>query len=835
MTDDFKTKEQLLEELAEGEHHFRSLFENMREGVAHCRMLFDESGNPDDFVYLDVNGAFERLTGLGDVVGKRISELIPGVRVSHPGVFEIYGRVARTGRPESFEGELKPLGIWLSVSVYSNEKDHFVAVFENITERRRAEEELESYRHRLEELVEEKTREIIATNEKLKAEIAERRQAEEALRESEERWQFALEGAGEGVWDWNARTNEVFFSRRWKEMLGYAEDEIGSSIDEWDARIHPEDKEHCHAELKRHFTGQSAFYQNEHRLLCKDGSYKWILDRGKVIQWSDEGKPLRVIGTHADVTERKRLEAALRNSKERLDLALRATQEAVWDWDLSTDTMYYSPQWWNMVGYGENEMEPCSDLWRRLAHPEDLERADRIVGEAIAGGTSFEAETRLLHKAGHYVPIHTRGSVLREPGGKAARLAGTNSDLTERKRIEEERRQWERQGQQVRKAESLNRMAGAIAHHYNNLLGAVMGNLELAMDDLPRGLKPRANVVEAMKAARRAAEVSGMMLTYLGQTFAGREELDLSDICRSNLPSLRGTMQREVLLTNDLRPSGPIVNANANQVHQLLRNLIANASEAVGDRRGAVHLTVKRVSLKEIPATSRFPVDWRSTSDSYACIEVKDTGCGIPDQEIEQIFDPFFSTKFIGRGLGLPVVLGIVRSHRGLVTVESELGRGSVFRVFLPVSGEEAFRRMDDGGQAPEMEAGGTVLLVEDERMMRELGVTMLSRLGFAVLEAGDGVEALEVFRKHRDAIRCVLLDLTMPRMDGWETLKALRSLQPDLPVILASGYDEAVVMQGDHPELPQAFIHKPYLAADLKAALARMQRVRSLADQQTE
>ena len=199
-----------------------------------------------------------------------------------------------------------------------------------------------------------------------------------------------------------------------------------------------------------------------------------------------------------------------------------------------------------------------------------------------------------------------------------------------------------------------------------------------------------------------------------------------------------------------------------------------------------------------------------------------DAGSGIADKDIEKLFDPFFSSKFTGRGLGLSVVLGIVRAHGGAVTVESEPGRGSTFRVFLPVSAEEVLSQPDQAAQSPEIDGGGTVLLVEDEQMVRKVGEAALTSLGFAVLLAKDGVEAVEVFRQHKDEVRCVLCDLTMPRMNGWETLAALRKLAPGLPVILASGYDKAHVMAGDHPELPQAFLSKPYQLQGLRDAIGR-------------
>jgi CheY-like chemotaxis protein len=363
-------------------------------------------------------------------------------------------------------------------------------------------------------------------------------------------------------------------------------------------------------------------------------------------------------------------------------------------------------------------------------------------------------------------------------------------------------------------------MAGAIAHHFNNQLQAVTMSLELAMNDLPPNAGPVERLTEAMQSARKAAEVSSLMLTYLGQTVAKREPLDLSEVCHQSLSLLSIVRPQSGALETDLLTPGPTINANANQIQQVLTNLVTNAWEASGDGRGAIRLTVKTVSAADIPAVNRFPIDYQPQENAYACLEVADAGCGIPGKDIEKLFDPFFSSKFIGRGLGLPVVLGIVRAHCGAITVESEPGRGSVFRVFLPVSAEAVPQKPVPVAQALKTAGGGlsachaqagTVLVVEDEPAVRKMVTLALKRLGFTVLAAEDGLEAVAVFRQHRDEIGCVLCDLTMPRMNGWETLTALRKLAPGIPVILSSGYSEAQVMEGHHPELPQAFLSKPY------------------------
>jgi len=384
------------------------------------------------------------------------------------------------------------------------------------------------------------------------------------------------------------------------------------------------------------------------------------------------------------------------------------------------------------------------------------------------------------------------------------------SDISEGVRLAAEKKQLEAEYRQLQKEESLGRMAGAIAHHFNNLLGVVMGNLELAAGTLPDETGPRENIDSAMKAARRAAEVSSSMLTYLGQTLGKHELLDLSSTCHTSLQKLRTVMPKEVEMVVDFPPDGPLIKANAYQIQQVLKNLITNAWEGHNHRPGTIQLSIKKVVLEDIPATHRFPLDWQAQQNLFACLTIKDSGCGINVPDIEKLFDPFFTSKFLGRGLGLSIVLGIIRAHGGVVTVTSKVDRGSVFNIFLPIYAGEIVRptnRAAIGQEASE----GTVLVVEDEPMLRDIVKAALTRMGYMVLVAKNGFEALEIFQQHRESIGCVLCDLIMPGMDGWDTLSALRRLSPDLPVILSSGYDPVQAMAGDHPDLPQFFLGKPY------------------------
>jgi len=396
--------------------------------------------------------------------------------------------------------------------------------------------------------------------------------------------------------------------------------------------------------------------------------------------------------------------------------------------------------------------------------------------------------------------------------------------LQDRQRADEERHTLERRLQQAQKAESLGRMAGAIAHHYNNLLGAVMGNLEMAMFELPADAGVRIYISEAMDASRRAAEISTQMLSYLGKAIGKRESIDLVKFCTEALPLWQASLPGTARLKTEFLIPKAMIHADAVQLRQALTNLVINAGEAVCDRQGEVAVAVRLVPVEEIRAFRLYPPDWASKDKQVACISVSDTGIGMEPAIFDKLFDPFFSTKFTGRGLGLAVVLGLIGAHGGAIAVESDPGKGSLFRVLLPL--------LEPDIQQPSLKTDAVVsgpvndqsliLLVDDEPLMRKMTTAMLSHLGKAVVEASGGMEALEVFRRHSDRIRCVLLDFTMPGMNGWETLAAFRALRPDLPVVLVSGYDQNRVMAAEHSDQPCVFLHKPFRVAELREAIER-------------
>ena len=580
---------------------------------------------------------------------------------------------------------------------------------------------------------------------------------------------------------------------------------------------------------------QGESYSTEVEMKRNDGSLLWVSVAGRFLdpQNQSEGS----IWTLQDITERKRAENEALESQSKLKAALASMTDAVYICDAQGRFIDFNDAFatfhkFKNKGECAKHFEEYLDILDVFMPNGELAPLEQWPSHrALRGETVTNAEYVLRRKdtGESWVGSYSFAPICDKDGTIVGSVV-TGRDITERKQLEAAQKKLEIQNRQLQKAESLGRMAGAIAHHFNNQLQAVMMGLQMAMINLPQNGMAVENLTDAMLSARKAAKVSSLMLTYLGQTTAKHEPLYLCEACQRQLFIIRADLPKDMVLETDFLTPGPVVNANANQIQQVLTNLVTNAWEALGDTRSAIRVDVKTVCAAEIPAEHRFPVNWQPQTAAYACLEVRDAGGGIAAVDMDKLFDPFFSSKFTGRGLGLPVVLGIVRAHSGCITVESQPGRGSVFRVFLPLSEEAVLQKPLAVTQAPRTAGHGTVLVVDDESIVRKSIELILKRSGFTVLTAVDGVDALELFRQHRDEIDCVLCDLTMPRMNGWETLTAMRKLSPGIPVILSSGYSEAQVMDGEHPELPQAFLSKPYQFETLIDAIARVMQQKTMA-----
>lgn len=390
------------------------------------------------------------------------------------------------------------------------------------------------------------------------------------------------------------------------------------------------------------------------------------------------------------------------------------------------------------------------------------------------------------------------------------------ANIIERRRSEENRRELEEQIHHAQKLESLGVLAGGIAHDFNNLLMGVLGNASLAMTELPVESPARESVVHIEQAALRAAELARQMLAYSGKGKFIIQRLDLSRIVEEMSHLLQVSISKKAFLRYNFAPDLPSVEGDPTQIRQVIMNLITNASDAIGDKSGIITINTGVLQadtsyLSETYLNDDLPEGY------YVYVEVSDTGCGMDEETRARIFDPFFTTKFTGRGLGLAAALGIVRGHKGAIKVYSEVGRGTTIKILFPATdrpAEESINTTENPDR--EWKPSGTILLVDDEETVRTVCRRILEGRGFQVLTAEDGLEGVEMFRKAPDKIGLVLLDMTMPHMDGEEAFREMRKIRPDVRVILTSGYSEQDATGRFSGKGLAGFIQKPFSSSTL-------------------
>jgi PAS domain S-box-containing protein len=418
-------------------------------------------------------------------------------------------------------------------------------------------------------------------------------------------------------------------------------------------------------------------------------------------------------------------------------------------------------------------------------------------------------ETIRRRKGGELIHVSLTISPIRDKRGRTIGASHIARDITERQKVEEQLRL-------TQKLESLGVLAGGVAHDFNNLLTGILGNASLALDTLAPGNPTREMLRDVVKASERAAHLTGQLLAYAGKGRFLVDFVNLSDLVREMSTLVRTSISKNVHLRLELGGHLPSVEADPSQMQQLVMNLIINAAEAIAPQEaGTVLVTtnVERLAEDEPPNAAGDP---GLPAGTYVSFEVHDTGCGIDEATLPRIFDPFFTTKFTGRGLGLAAVQGIIRGHKGAMQVHSRPGKGTRFKVLLPVVAEA---QATIGGATASLDptAGtGLVLVIDDEDIVRRTAKAMLERYGYAVVLAENGKEGVDLFHVLSDKIRVVLLDMTMPVMNGEETLQRLKAIDPNVKVILSSGYNEVEVIRRFTGAGLAGFIQKPYSAAAL-------------------
>jgi PAS domain S-box-containing protein len=647
----------------------------------------------------------------------------------------------------------------------------------------------------------------------MERDISSEKQTLEALRMAEERWQLAVEGTNDAVWDWNVPTGVTYHDHRWPQMLGYEPGEIADTIESWNSLVHPDDLPGCQAAIEAHFSHRTPLYHHEYRMRTKPGDWKWILDRAKVVSWSAESQPLRMVGMHSDVTARKNLEYRLHQFEQLMTQVSAIAQIGGWEMDLETMQIAWSEQVCR-IHEVDSHYQPTVHTSVSFFAPEARDIISSALKAAMTHGKDYDLELPIITATGRRIWVRalTRAEFR---DGKPVRLIGALQDISNRRDGENARRKLEFQLFQAQKMETLGTLAGGIAHDFNNLLTGIMGYQELVADALGDNPDARDYLAQARSASLRARDLVEQILTF-GRQSADEQHspLDLALVIDEARRLLRATVPATITIETHIAPDCAHVLGDATQIHQVIINLASNAAHAMRAKGGVLRISLQPAETGNGPRSATLAT---LPAGNYVRLTVSDNGHGMDDTTLQRIFDPFFTTKEVreGTGLGLAVVHGIVRAHRGGVEVESKLGLGSTFHVYLPAAALDAELSDDTGALAPRG-AGEMVFIVDDEDTVASFTKFALENKGYRATTVDTAEQCLAILTADPTACAVLVTDQTMPGMTGMELAGKVREFAATLPIIVMSGYFLKIspqeIAQIGHVEL----LGKPFTTDEL-------------------
>jgi len=648
--------------------------------------------------------------------------------------------------------------------------------------------------------------------------ISAEKQALTAQQKSEERFRTLVKLSPMPICHISPDGHINFINDRFSTLFGYTHDEI-PTLDDWWARACP-DPDYRNWVLGTWKKAVSKSQQIgasiepiEYNVSCKDGQQRIVEISGTIFE--DD-----LLVTFIDLTEQKHSLKALRDSELRYRQLYESMTQPMALHEIICDEQG------TPVNYRFLDVNPAFERLLGLSREKII---DSTVLELLPGTEQHWIE--------HYGQVALSGEPqqfddyaeeLKRHFSVMAYAPRKNqfvviiTDITDRIQMLESQQRLQQQMLQTQKLESLGVLAGGIAHDFNNILMTVLGNVDLAKLRIANESPASLHLKHIESAALKAADLATQMLAYSGKGKFVVEPLNLDRLIEEMTHMLEISISKQAVLRFNFSDNLPSVEADATQLRQVILNLVINASEAIGKRSGIISIS-SGAMMCDAAYLEELWIDSGLDKGLYVYIEIADTGCGIPKEDLARIFDPFFTTKFAGRGLGTAAVLGIIRSHGGAIKVYSEVGRGSTFKILLPASDRPAVLFDRDETSTHAWRGEGTVLLVDDEETVRSIATSMLEELGFAVITCADGREALQVFAQRHQDIRFVLMDLTMPHVDGEEAYRQMRRIAPEVKVIMTSGYNEQEVSQKFVGKRLAGFLQKPYTLSALCNAVRNL------------
>jgi PAS domain S-box-containing protein len=674
----------------------------------------------------------------------------------------------------------------------------------DINERVIAQEALKKAHEVLEQKVSERTAELVNTNERLKQEIKERKQVEEELRESEERYRLLADNVTDVIWTRDMNLNLTYISPSVKNQQGYTTEE---AMDRTLEEIFTPDSLKL---VRGVFAEELEIERSQKKDLSrsrtieaevkrKDGQTIWTEAKMSFLRDTD-GNPSGIIGISRSITERKHAEDALRESESKFRSLFNLSPQAISLTEVKNGRLVdVNNKFCELTKRSKEELIGFTTT--ELGFYSKADRSKFITG-LQASGRVDGLEMKFKAKDNSILHAFMFARIIQISGGSF--ILTIFNDVTEQKRLED-------QLQQAYKMEAIGTLAGGIAHDFNNILGIILGNAELAMDDVPEWNPARFNLTEIRTASLRAKDVVRQLLSFARKTELEKKPTNIIPIIKETLKMMRSSIPTSIEFRQNIVKDVDIVLADPTQINQVLINLCTNASHAMPDG-GILEVNLKNVELDEDAATQYSDLN----PGRYINLMVSDTGQGISQEEIDRIFDPYFTTKEIGKGtgMGLAVVHGIVITHHGAISVDSEVGKGTSFNIFLPaVTRKPAAEPAID----EDLPTGNErILFLDDEESIVNMGRQRLERLGYKVESTTNPIEALNLFRSKPDTFDLVITDLTMPKMTGDKLVKEILNIRPDIPVIISTGFSEKINEEKTKAIGVAGYLEKPHDKGDL-------------------
>jgi len=629
--------------------------------------------------------------------------------------------------------------------------------------------------------------------------------SKQTIRESEERYRTVFQNTGSATVIVDSEMTILMANRGFERLSGFCLDDI-SGKKKWTEFVAPDDLK-VMMEYHRERRNRKRFAPNEYEFefIDKNGIHKDVHLLVDLIPGTN-----RSVCSLVDISELKNTHAKLKRSIQKRESLLRTMPDLMFVFTRDGEYVEYWAETESelaipseiLIGSNFSEL----DLSEEKIH-EILDCINKTLETGEIQSVEYELNIQSEHRF-----FEARISQYGEDN-----VIAVVRDITARKEAESKRLELENRIHHTQKLESLGVLAGGIAHDFNNILMAILGNADLALNSVPHTNPARSSINAIISAATAAADLAAQMLAYSGKSSIEIVPLDLNKIVVELTHMLEVSISKKVVLRFRLSDELPIIMADATQIRQILMNLITNASEAIGDANGVISITSGAMYCdSKYFSTTELSQDIDEAM--YVYIEVSDTGCGMKESVRKQLFEPFYTTKSSGRGLGLSSILGIIRAHSGAIKVYSEPGEGSSFKVLFPVCDPDYMNKLDTGeGNMEERWVGeGLVLFADDEDTVLAVGKKMLEYLGFTVLQASDGREAIEQFKRNADEITLVILDLTMPHLSGDEVYREIRRIRADIPVIISSGFSKQDIKHRFAGKKLSGYIQKPYRIDDL-------------------